>query len=404
MPNNVHTVAAGDTFESLATFYFGEPSGANRIKNANPGTFDPLVPGTTLLIPSPSESRAREEPLGVSLRIDGTVFRHITKLSLTRALDSVDIVSVETPLADTPEFRELITPFAFRRLEVSDSGTRLFRGTLVNVAPKVTSKGSTVRLGGYSIPGVLGDCTAPTTQRLQFRNMNIFDIADQLADPFLIDVVRDGDIGGPFKRVKLKRDKKIWGFLADLAKQRQLLLRSDVDGSLVIAAPPDVGAPVAKLREDQTPLMSVSASFAPQGYYSHITGVQSTKRRRKGAQHAIKNERAVDDGVLRPLTMSIKDVDKGELPRATTAAVGRMLAGSIAYKVKVATWYDENGDTWAPGATVELTAPSVFVPEPYTFQIRAAVLDTSPEGSTAELELMLPGAFGGVVPQSLPWP
>ena len=405
MSNKVHIAVRGDTFESLSNRYFGEPSQAGRIQSANPGVSSPLVASTTVIIPGAIEAATQgNEPDGLTIRIGGTTFRHVTETAITRSLDAMDTVELRAPLADTPEFRELIQPFSFPTLDVSEDGVRLFRGTLVNVAPSVGDDGSSVRLGGYSLPGVLGDCTMPASAfPLQFRNVNIADIASKLLAPFGLSVKREGDVGGPFKRVKMKRDQKVLAFLTNLAKQRQVLLRSNVDGDLVIAAPPVIASPVASLKQGESPLKSVTPDFRSQSYYSHVTGVRSTRRGLNGTQHTIPNDRAVEAGIIRPLIMSMRDTDRGELPKATLAAAGRMLANSVAYSATVATWRDPAGVIWAPGDTVELTAPSVFVPEPFKFQIHTARLIRTAEGTTANLTLILPGAFGGEPPSMLPW-
>lgn len=406
MSNKVHIAVRGDTFESLSTRYFGEPSQAGRIKSANPGVSSPIIVASTkVIIPGAIEAATQgNEPDGLTIRIGGTTFRHVTESAITRSLDAVDTVEFRAPLADTPEFRELIQPFSFPTLDVSEDGVRLFRGTLVNVAPSVGGNGSSVRLSGYSLPGVLGDCTMPASAfPLQFRNVNIVDIASKLLEPFGLSVKREGDVGGPFRRVKMKRDRRVMAFLTNLAKQRQLLLRSNADGELVIAEPPAVSNPVASLRQGESPLKSVTPEFRSQSYYSHVTGIRSTRRGLNGTQHTVPNARAVEAGIIRPLILSMRDTSRGELPRAAQAAAGRMLAGSIVYSATVATWRDPTGAVWTPGDTVELTAPSVFVPEPFKFQIRAARLIRTVEGTTAELSLILPGAFGGEPPSVLPW-
>ena len=405
MPNKTHPVAAGDTFETISTRYFGEPSQSGRIRSANPGTLEILVPGTTLVIPSDTREGLGNEDAGLVMRIDGVSFRNITSFSLTRRIDAVDTVEILAPLAETEQFTELITPLAFRQLEVADGGQLLFRGTMVSVIPILTNQGSTVRIGGYSLPGVLSDCMAPASSYpIQFRRLNIAAIAEQLVQPYPFPVLQEGDVGGPFKRVKLKRTGKILPFLAGLAKQRQLLIRSDPEGRLVIAQPPVIGTPVADLHQDRTPVTGVVPEFAPQNYYSHITGVRSTRRGNAGSQHTVLNPRAQELGIVRPLTISIRDTSKGELPKAVEAAAGRMLAGAVTYTLGVSKWEDPSGARWETGTTLQLEAPSVFIYAPYQFQIRTVKFTrTVDDGDTAQILLMLPGAFGGKAPAMLPW-
>ena len=405
MSNKVHTIAPGDTFESISTQYFGEPSHAGQIRSQNPGTVK-LVPGNTVTVVGADEAATvGAEPQGVTVRVAGVTLQHFKKISIVRSIDAFATVVVDTPLSDAPEFMDLIQPFKFQTMDVSFAGERLFRGTMLDVEPSVGDEGSTVTLGGYSKPAILGDCMMPpSAYPLQFRNMNIADIAETVAGVFGLTVARVGSMGGPFKRVKIKRDERVLPFLTKLAQDRQLLIRSNPDGDLVLSAPPLRLAPVAQLREGEYPLLKITSSFDSQRYYSHTTAVRANGRKRVGGQHTVRNERAVEAGIVRPYTATVRDVSKGELPKAAEALAGRMLAGSVAYEVTVAGWKDAAGETWAEGTTIEVTAPSAFIPNPYDFQIRAVDLQQSEEGGTiAVLTLMLPGAFGGTAPAVLPW-
>ena len=404
MPNKVHRAAAGDSWNSLSIRYFGEPSQSGRVKSANPGVLEPFSPGATIIIPSDAPDNLGTETDGLVLRIGGVSFKHVTKLTLTRRIDAVDTVEVISPQAATDPFEDLITPLSFRSLDVAESGELIFRGTMVTVVPRLTMEGSMVRFGGYSLPGVLSDCSMPVTDKsVEFRNMNLRDIASQLVEPFSLKLQSPSDVGGPFRRVKLKREDKVLTFLARLAKQRQLLIRSSPNGELVLAAPPELAKPVATFQQDAPPVLGIEPTFSPQNYYSHTTVTRTNKRGRPGGKHTVVNQLAIDQGVVRPIAISIRDITRGELPKAAAAAAGRMLAGAVTYSLKLATWRDPNGGLWVPGTTVELEAPSVFVRRPYQFQIRSVKFDRDGKKDTATLSLMLPGAFGGTPPAVLPW-
>ncbi len=402
MPNKTHVVQSGDTFELISKRYFGEPSQAGRIRSANPGATG-LSTGTTLIIPVDQEDSIGTEKDGVIVRIGGVSFEHVSKVVITRRIDAVDTVQILAPLAQTEQFRELIQPLSFRTLEIADGGAIVFRGTMTGVVPELSAEGSRVRISGYSVPGILGDCMMPASAfPLEFRKMSLADIAAKLLEPFSVPLTVETDVGAAFRRVKVKRTDRVLPFLVSLAQQRQVLLRSSVKGDLVLAGPPKLSNPVATFKEGEPPMLSIKPEFDSQRYFSHITGVKSTRRGRKGSQHTVLNPLAQEIGVMRPMTISIRDVTSGELPKATQAAAGRMLAGAVTYTVTVPTRRTPNGALWQPGDTVEVTAPSVFIYNPYQFQIRSVKLDHS-EKDLATLLLMLPGAFGGTPPDVLPW-
>ena len=150
-------------------------------------------------------------------------------------------------------------------------------------------------------------------------------------------------------------------------------------------------------------MIKLSAAFIPQSYFSHVTGVRNSGRKRHGNQVTVQNQRAIDAGVMRAITRTFRNISKGELNAAVQALAGRALANSVVFEAHVVGWKDAAGKTWAPGTTIELTAPRMFVPEPFDFQIRKVELSETPDSDTAKLTLMLPGALGGTPPDMLPW-
>lgn len=405
MPNRTHIVQPGDTLDLLSSRYYGEPSQSGRILSANPGTTGTLVPGSTLLIPTDATAQTATESEGLSIRINGEPFKYFEAVAITRRIDAVDTFTFRAPQADTPEFRRSFTPLSYADIDISDGRDRLLRGTMVDVVPKLSTDTSSVEVSGYSTPGVLGDCMLPESAwPLELRGLVLKEIANKLCQPFSISVKSETDTGAKFPRVKLKRDNRILQFISTLAKQRQLLVRSNPDGELVLAGPPRVSTPVARLKQDESPVISIEPQFAPAQYYSHVTGVRTTRRGRVGSKHTVQNPLATSEGVIRPLVHTISDTDKGELPKATDAALGRMIANCVTYTTKVVGWRDPAGQLWEPGATIELEAPRVFVYSPYKFQVRSVQFDDGPDQvKTATLLLMLPGAFDGTPPAMLPW-
>jgi prophage tail gpP-like protein len=411
MANVSYLVQAGDTFESIAIKLNGEPGASAEIAQANPGSFDPPTPGTVLIVPIQTDAPARatgRPALGdVELQIAGSTVEAVESISFTLHIDAVSTVEVTLPLAGSAPYREAIKPFEYSPLDVFVEGDLVLRGTMVDVAPSVdVQRGSLVQLRGYSRPGVLSDCTMPVSAfPLQLNGSNIADIASTMARPFNIKVERPADVGGPFRRVRIDPTQKVLAFLAKLAKQRKIMLRSGPSGALVLAGPPAQTPPVARLRQGESPVLAVTAQFNPQSYYSHVSATRSKGRRRSGlgSVTTVPNSQAQRRGVLRPLTVSLSDVAKGELPAAAEAAAGRMLANSAQYTVTVATWRDPDGALWEPGTMVELEAPDAFVRRPYRFHVHSVRFSRTVESDVAEMRLVLPGAFDGVAPDVLPW-
>jgi prophage tail gpP-like protein len=228
-------------------------------------------------------------------------------------------------------------------------------------------------------------------------------IAEVLAAPFGITVIVDpgANVGPRFKRVRIKPTDKVGSFLTTLAKARGLVMRDDENGNLVFLNSAKPGKSVVTFREGATPLMTVAATFSPQSYYSEITGLARTKAGRRGVGHTLKNEHLPD--VVRPLNFTIGDVNAGDLPGAVKAKLARMFGNMISYVVEVPTWRDPGGALWAPNTTATLFAPGAMIYKEVELLVRDVFLRAGQSSVTASIGLVLPGAFDGTQPESLPW-
>jgi hypothetical protein len=67
------------------------------------------------------------------------------------------------------------------------------------------------------------------------------------------------------------------------------------------------------------------------------------------------------------------------------------------------TWRDPQGDVWTPNKTLMLKAPGAMVYDWYEMLIRSVVIHDDAAKQSATLGVVLPGAFSGEVPSTLPW-
>lgn len=408
-----YKVITGDTFESIARKQYGTEVEADRIARANPGVSEPLTPGIAIAIPIlPSapqdlqQQAAAESDDEVALLIDGDRFRFFSRIRITRAIDSISTIEFSAPFeSDSPELRETFRPFSYKPMTVTVGGDPLFTGIMVGVSPILENDRKTVGVSGYSLPGVLDDCTPPASflqlERLEFNNQGLTQIAESIAAPFGLSVEFLADQGAVFERVAAKPEKKVLSFLIELAKQRNLVTSDTELGALVFQQSVAAGSPVARLQQGASPILSVAPFFSPQEYYSHITGLGLVTVGTDGSQFTVKNERL--EGVIRPVTFKTPDTTDADVKAAVEAKVGRMFGNMAAYSVQVDTWRTPSGELWAPNTTVTLLAPGAMVYTEYEFVIRSVEFNREPRATTAILNLVIPGAFSGQIPETLPW-
>lgn len=410
--STTYKTRSGDTFEVIARREYGDEQQSTLIARANAGVTEPLSEGTTVTIPALPDDPANrassalsgtEDEIGVL--IGDKRFQFFDSLRVVRSIDTMDVVELGFPLETTlPHFRESFRPLSFSPVDVTIGGVPLFTGTAVSVVPVLENVRKVISVGGYSLPGVLMDCTPPASAfPLEFNELGLKEIAETLAAPFGIGVeFRDEPDGGVFRETAIDPGIIIFTFLADLAKQRNLIMASSPEGKLIFWRSITSGVPVARLSQGSPPLLSVIPFFSPQAYYSNITGIQAVHVGLEGSQFPVRNPRLV--GVTRPFTFDAPDTEtKAELQLAVEARVGRMFANAISYTIRVATWRDVGGNLWEPNTIITVTAPDAMIYEEYKFVVRTVEFNRSAKEETALINLVLPGSFNGGLPESLPW-
>ena len=406
----MYNTVGGDTFEIISRKKYGTELEAGRIANANPGVSEPLVAGIELNIPSLPDApqnlqqqTAADDPDEVAVLIDGERFRFWDKIRITRSIDNMDTVEFGTPFdANLPKFRKIFKPFSYKSNDVTVGGTPLFTGTMVAIDPVIENAKKVIAVNGYSLPGVLNDCTAPASSYpLEFNDQGLREIADTMLAPFGIAVEFQADQGAVFERVACEPGKKVLTFLIELAKQRNLIISSTSRGKLLFQQSIAPGKPVARLQQGIAPVLSVTPVFNPQEYYSHVTGIDSVMVGLDGSQFTVKNPRL--QGVIRPHTFNAPDAIDSDIKAAAEAKAGRMFGNAASYAINVATWRDPQGKIWEPNTTITLLAPDAMIYNEYEFIVRSVEFNQERAVRTATLNLVMPGSFNGKIPESLPW-
>lgn len=405
-----YSTREGDTFDTVARIKYGSQARANFLRQANPGVVEPFRAGLVLNIPpdptAPKNTLQQttfENSDSVAIRVDGKQFNRWSQIIILDSIDSFSTFRLMAPFnSDDTEIRGVLVPMSFKSVEVLVGGLQRFTGTMVQVAPDVSPAGKVIVAEGYSTPGVLGDCT-PSIESypLEFKNKKFSQIAKRLCDPFGIKVIIDGAEGSTYLKVSIEPTAKIFSFLVKIAQQRGLVLTNNENGDLVAQNSKPAASPVAVLEESKPPLLSVSPSFNPQNYFSHITCLGSASSGRKGASFTFPNSKL--NAPIRPLSFKAPDTLGANLEATTKAKMGRMFGDVVTYRAELATWRDPNGELWAPNTTISLEAPDAMIYKATLFLIKRVSFTKSDTLKKAALTLVLPGAYSGEIPEVLPW-
>ncbi len=343
-----------------------------------------------------------DKPREFTLEVDGKNFAYWTSLKYRRAIDSVDTCTFTAPFDPTVKaHRNLFRPATFREVILRHAGEVLFTGTMLNPIPRPSESGTTVEVSAYSKCGVWEDVTMPVSSLpLEFNGLKLSKIANALGGPFGLSPDFGADEGALFKKVELDPSTSPLQFIAELAKQRNLVIGANQDGDPLFWKSETSGSPVAILDGNKQPVLDVQPNVNDRGIYSEVTGLVKAKHGRPGSKFS---ESSPFSEAVRPLVFSLDDTEPADAPNAVKAKLGRSLAEAVSYMLKVGTIYDESDNLWDRNTFVRLKAPDVMIYKPYDFLVRAVTIDVSAQTDSAELELVLPGAFSGEVTDEFPW-
>lgn len=411
--STTYEVQSGDTLQRIAEIFYGDFTLSTLISRANPGLNDPLTVGRVLFIPddpiklpkrlSTSEDVGENE---ITVNIDGQRFRYWTALRIRRAIDNIDTIDIDAVFEpNNLEFRRVFKPFTYKTIVIYIGKNPLFTGTLVNISPLLTSDTNTITLNAYSLPGVLNDCMLPLSDdsEFEFFDVNLSVIATSLCQPFGLRTKFLDDSGSNFADgVFIREGSKILPFIVELAKQRELVVSSSEDGELQFQKSVSFGVPVSVLTQGSPPLVSISARFNPQSYYSHVVGIESEEIGETTPEIEFRLNPFLTN-VLRPLTFVASDSDETDIDKATDSKFGRMFANAVAYEVTLSTWRDDSGNLFSPNTLITVRAPGVMIYNSYKFIIRNVEFRKTSKSETCDLSLIMIGGFDGKAPESMPW-
>lgn len=410
-----YTVKQGDTIDGIATKQYGIGSESGRILSANASVADPLnlKPGTLLTIPDIDNSSSKNNPSNISfdstnevaLLIDQKKFTFWTDVGITRSMDTIgDRFELKAPWTpENLEHRKIFKPFGYQDVVIYVGGEKLITGTAVNVSPFAEANKQDLTISGYSKAAVLNDVTMPLSAwPLEFSNLDLKQIAEKLVVPFGLSVKFKAEQGAQFKKVTLTPDRKIYPFLIELAKQRGLVISSDVDGNLVFQKSSTESAS-SSIIEGLEPYIRSNAIFDGQKRFSSFAAIGDGWEKGAGQSAIIDDDTIRKAGVLRPMIYKANDISSGDLQNDAKAKLGRSIATSISINVMVKDWRDKNGRLWRDNNRIIFQAPGNMLYKQSEYIIREIEYTKTPNSISANLKLVFPEAFSGEIRSEFPW-
>jgi len=420
-----HKVVAGETLSGIAVNYFGLASKWTAISNANPqlatrpkaSDGSPIIyPGDNLIIPADMslpdsingfvpEILDYSKKADVSLYVDGRVFTGFSAFRLKLSATQLDTFSFTAPFDEgVKAFKAAFTPFNYKLCSVYYDKKIVFCGRLLLPVPSVSPDSKVLNLQGYPLCGVLGDCCLPATKYPpEYSGMKLLEIAQDMAEPFGVEVELDGDQGEAFELVEYDPEKKILEFLSELAKQRGLVFTNTPEGKLLFIAP-QIKKCEAIFQEGELPFVKCVPNFNSQDFYSHVTGFTKTEFEEDSSSFTFENQYLISRGILRPYSFVVQDADSVNLEDAVKAKAARMYGSSISYTLTVMGHRDKNGNLYHKNMCISVYSPDAMINRPIKLIADEVELTRDDQnGQQTVFKLVLPGARSGQLPEEFPW-
>lgn len=429
MPTN-YTTVKGDSPQKIAAKFYGDRSKGYLIQGANPTskfvafpvtTAQILVTGQSLIVPdqvdpTPSETPepvktvslfdttpqtvSAEDEDEVTLLIKGQAFKHFNNLSIKFDYDKIaNEFSFNAPFEpDVIEYRNAFKPI--------HQATSIFIGGGLVVAgqsaadPELEPGRNAVTVRGYSNTAAVnkGAILSP----FEFEPGSTFsgiitDIASRYGLAVVVDIQAKAIANKPFEtRVKFSATDPPGSKLAELARQRGLILSSTFNGRILVTMPQTEAQTIQSFVSGELPALIYKPNYNADALSTSYIGYA-----RETPEEAVEADDTTLDGFPQPgiipriKAIAPSETDNQNIQDALRAERGRAYGEWFKATLPVVGWRDRNGDLYAPNKLVTVRAPRAFLYEDTTFFIRAVTLRKTENTKLSILDLILPEALTG---------
>jgi prophage tail gpP-like protein len=365
----------------------------------------------------------------IAVLIDGVEYRNWETAEITRSFDVIaDTFALTGPWDPKSEIdRQTFKPFQYKRFSLYIGGEQVMQGTVLNTNPETSANQNSIAISGYSLAGILADVMLPPTlYPFEADGLSLLQISQKMSSPFGVTVVADDPVGQPFQsqqtvesfnasgnksdtafadgdKIDIGPVEKIYDFLIKLARQRGLVISSDVKGQLLLQKPTEDAA-TQTIIGGQDPFVKSSAQYAGQQRYSSVTAIGTEIVEGAGQLSTIEDGPIQATGINRPLVIKARDTNQGNLQSAAIAQYGRQLSSATSFTVTVKGWRrPSDGELWKDNTRIAYVNPGDMIYQETEFLVRQAKYIKGPDTETTELTLVFPESYNGQIRSKFPW-
>lgn len=307
---------------------------------------------------------------------------------------------------DDPEHKDALCVSHYHRVEVKFNGELLLTGIITNQRFSQNENKQLSSVGGYSLTGVLQDCSPdPRSYPLQFNGLSLSEITSKLLRPFNLDFVVDDSVkdkvNKSFKKSTPQATSKIKDYLTGLASQKDIVITHNEKGELLFT----------EVKTDLKPIMffdltsgvltgtNYDIDFNGTQIHSHITVMKqpSISGGNKG-QVTIRNPYVIG-GYYRPIVITQNSGDDVDTAEAAKRALANELE-NIKLTITTDRWLI-GGKIIKPNSIISVLAPHLYLYKKIDWFVQSIKYTGGPEKTTAVLTCVLPEVYNGKTPISI---
>jgi prophage tail gpP-like protein len=220
----------------------------------------------------------------MKIKLAGNFFENFTDFSYEQSLDSLaSVFSLACKYDETN--RNLFRPLSYMKVEFYDENEKLFfTGTALSHDFDSDSEPNSVQISGYSLPGILEDCTLPNGyQSLESNKTSLQGVIAKLIKPFNLQLVIEdsakNEANKNYSKTVIGPDETIKGYLSKLTSQKNLILSHDEKGRVLLMLPNAHAAPSYVFNKENA--VSMNLSIDGQNMHSQITNLRQPKAKKE---------------------------------------------------------------------------------------------------------------------------
>lgn len=285
---------------------------------------------------------------------------------------------------NNPNLYNKIKPYKATDVTVNLNNTLMLTGTLTKTKSIKKENGRTYNISGWSktFNFVDSDLSPP----YEYRNYDINELITDVAKSTATNVELSQNPGGKFPRVTANSQQSGYDFMASLAIQRSHVISNTPEGKLILQQANTTQQTVGTIDEDSPNSLLIKEFNAEYDIRKRFKTYKVRSQTPFGRSEAV----ATDKNIVLPRNKNINanDIIKGEAKEIAEYNKNIALIKTLTQNIPVVGWNAPDGSFLKSGTMITIKSETYFVPDGFTYFIRAIKYIYSNDEKTVILSLI----------------